>query len=101
MRMKCVAGSTSPIHCAHTGMPRNGNMKPDSRIEGSSRNTEACMAWSWFWVTVEMVKPMARLAVMNSAVPRQNSVKLPCTPTPNSSHETSRITATWTAPMAI
>ena len=45
------------------------------------------MAWSWFWVTVEMVKPMARLAVMNSAVPRQNSAKLPCTPTPNSSHD--------------
>ena len=50
------------------------------------------MAWSWFWVTVEMVKPMARLAVMNSAVPRQNSAKLPCTPTPNRTQETSRIT---------
>ncbi len=38
---------------------------------------------------------------MNSAVPRQNSAKLPCTPTPNSSHDTSRITVTWTAPMAM
>ena len=38
---------------------------------------EACIAWSWFCVTVEMVKPIARLTVMNSAVPRQNSARLP------------------------
>ena len=59
------------------------------------------MACSWFCVSVEMVKPMARLAVMNSAVPRQNRARLPCTPTPNSSQATSRMTTTCTAPMAM
>lgn len=33
-RWKYVIGSTSPITCAHFGMPANGNMKPDSRMLG-------------------------------------------------------------------
>ena len=34
MRRKCVSGSASPIVCAHSGMPRNGNMKPERSSEG-------------------------------------------------------------------
>src|SRR6266567_292898 len=34
MRMKCVSGRHCPTHCAHSGMPANGNMKPDSRMFG-------------------------------------------------------------------
>ena len=64
---------------AQTGIPRNGNTKPDSSMFGKKNIIDIWMAWSWFCVTVEMVKPSARLAVMNSAVPRQNSVKLPFT----------------------
>ena len=101
MRMKWVAGMPSPSHWAHTGMPRNGNMKPDSRIDGSRMNTEACMAWSWFCVTVEMVKPMARFTVMNSAVPRQSRATLPSVTTSNSTRDTSKITVTCTEPMTI
>jgi hypothetical protein len=43
-------------------MPRNGNMKPDSRIEGRKKNIAICIACSWFAATVEKVKPTARLA---------------------------------------
>ena len=76
-------------------------MKPDSRIEGSRMKSEACIACSWFCVTVEMVKPIARLTVMNSAVPKQSRAMLPSLTTSNSSREISRITATWTEPMAM
>ena len=41
---KWVLGRTLPIHCAQTGMPRKGNMKPDRRMEGSRKNTVACIA---------------------------------------------------------
>jgi hypothetical protein len=82
-------------------MPRNGNMKPDSRIEGSRMKTEACIACSWFWVTVEMVKPIARFTVMNSAVPRQSRARLPSVATSNRKRATTRITATCTEPMAM
>ena len=99
--MKCVAGSVSPIHCAQTGMPRKGNMKPDSRIEGSIMKNEACMACNWFCVSVEMVKPMARFTVMNSAVPVASSGTLPWIATSNSTRATSRMTVTWTAPMTM
>ena len=49
--------------------------------------TEACIAWSWFCVTVEMVKPIARLTVMNSAVPRQSRATLPSVATSNSTRD--------------
>ena len=41
---KCVSGSSDPIHCAHSGMPRNGNMKPDSSIEGRKKKNVICIA---------------------------------------------------------
>ncbi len=37
MRRKWVLGRQLPSHCAHTGMPRNGNMKPEIRIEGRKK----------------------------------------------------------------
>ena len=101
MRMKWVAGRTSPSHCAHTGMPRNGNMKPDSRIDGSSMNTEACIACSWFWVTVEMVKPIGEVDgdEQRRAEAEQGDAALDADaeqqPGDQQDHHT------WTAPMAI
>ena len=99
MRMKCVAGSISPSHCAQAGMPRNGNMKPESRIEGSRMKKEACMAWSWFWLTVDRVKPRARLTTMKSAVLNRSSGRLPSTVMSNSSQEIVRMTQVWIEPM--
>ena len=37
MRRKWVSGNASLIYCAQSGMPRNGNMKPDSRILGKKK----------------------------------------------------------------
>ena len=76
IRRKCVSGSTSPIHCAHCGMPRNGNMKPESRIEGRKKKNAICIACSWFRAAVEKVKPTARLAAMNriSAAAEQHEI---------------------------
>ena len=31
------SGSASPIACAQSGMPRNGNMKPDRRMLGRKK----------------------------------------------------------------
>ena len=36
-----------PIACAHSGMPRNGNMKPDSSIDGRKKKNVICIACSW------------------------------------------------------
>ena len=54
-RRKCVSGSTSPIACAQPGMPRNGNMKPESRIEGRKKKNVICIACSWMRASVEKV----------------------------------------------
>ena len=43
-RRKCVTGSNSPIICAHAGMPRNGNMNPESNIDGSRKKNDICIA---------------------------------------------------------
>lgn len=43
-RTKWVSGSVSPIHCAQTGIPRKGNMKPESRMEGRKKKNVICMA---------------------------------------------------------
>ena len=66
-RMKCVIGSTSASHCAATGMPAYGNMKPDSRICGRKVKKASCMAWNWLRARVEIRMPSARLAQMNSS----------------------------------
>ena len=64
IRRKWVRGRHVPIHWAHTGMPRKGNMKPDSRIDGRKKKNAICIAWSWFLARVENVIPMARFAAM-------------------------------------
>jgi len=43
--------------CAPTGHARNGNMNPDSRIDGRKKNTVICIDCSWFAATVEKVSP--------------------------------------------
>ncbi len=48
---KDFADATAP----RPGMPRNGNAKPDTRMEGRRKNTIICIACSWFWATVEKV----------------------------------------------
>ena len=55
MRTKCVSGSPSPIYCAQTGMPANGNMKPDNRMLGRKNIIDSCIACSWFCTMVENV----------------------------------------------
>lgn len=49
-----MTGSASPIHRAHCGMPRKGNMNPDSRIEGRKTKIEICIACIWVRDTVEI-----------------------------------------------
>ena len=83
MRRKCVSGSASPSHCAQTGMPRNGNMKPDSRIDGSRKKKLICMACVMFCARLEKVMPTVRLAMMNTSTHADNSVRLPRIGTPN------------------
>jgi hypothetical protein len=95
MRRKCVSGSASPSHCAHAGMPRNGNMKPDSSIDGRKKKKVICIACSWFCASVEKVKPTARLASMNTPIIAISSVKLPAIGTSNSSRAAPRITPSW------
>ncbi len=73
MRRKCVSGNTSPIHCAQSGMPRNGNMKPDNSIDGRKKKKVICMACIWVRAMVEKVKPTARLATMNRLTPAVSS----------------------------
>jgi hypothetical protein len=46
---KCVSGRTLPTSCAHSGMPRNGNMKPESSIDGRKKKKVICIACNWFW----------------------------------------------------
>src|SRR5437868_831414 len=53
MRSAWVVGKTSPAHCAQTGMPRNGNIKPDNKIDGSNVNWANCRACIWLVVIVE------------------------------------------------
>ncbi|MNF50812.1 hypothetical protein D3C84_321180 [compost metagenome] len=66
-RRKWVSGSTSAIHCAASGMPAKGNMKPDSRICGRKVKKAICIAWNWLRARVEMNTPSVRLAKMNTS----------------------------------
>lgn len=63
--------------CAQPGMPRNGKAKPVSRIAGMRKKNDICTTCDWLHTTVEKVKPMARLTVMNSIVESVNSTGLP------------------------
>ncbi len=62
-----MSGSTLPTTCAHSGIPRNGNMKPDSRIDGRKKKNVICIACSWLRAIDEKVMPSVRLAAMNSS----------------------------------
>ena len=77
MRRKCVSGNTSPIIRAQCGMPRKGNMKPESSSDGRKKKKDICMAWSWFPATVEKVMPMAKLAAMKMRATMLSSTRLP------------------------
>src|SRR5882724_3237735 len=74
---KCVSGRSEPIHCAHSGMPRNGNMKPESRIEGRKKNV-ICIAWSWLRAMEENMMPSVKLAAMKIKTTKYKSRGLPC-----------------------
>ena len=39
-------GKASPMTCAHSGMPRKGNMNPESKSEGRKKKNDICMACS-------------------------------------------------------
>ena len=58
MRRKWVIGSASPIPCAHAGMPRNGNIKPDSR-NGQEEEERHLHRLKLVLAMVEKVKPTA------------------------------------------
>ena len=45
MRRKWVRGMTSPIAWAQPGMPRNGNMKPDSSSDGRKKKKVSCIGY--------------------------------------------------------
>ncbi|MNI83377.1 hypothetical protein D3C73_1401720 [compost metagenome] len=51
-------------------MPANGNMKPDSRMDGRNRNRVICMAWNCDRARVEINRPSARLASTSSTAAR-------------------------------
>ena len=53
--------------CAQPGMPRKGNMKPDSRIDGRKKKNVICMACSWLRASELKVMPSVRFAQMKSS----------------------------------
>ena len=66
--MKWVKGKASAMSWAGRGMPANGKMKPDSRMEGSNMKKLSCMAWNWVLTRVEISRPSARFATINTSV---------------------------------
>ena len=66
-RRNWVIGSSSAPHCTTSGMPANGNMKPEIRIEGRNTSIATWIAWNWVRVRVEISRPMARLAKISSS----------------------------------
>ena len=97
-RRKCVSGNTSPMVCAHAGMPRNGNIKPDSRIDGRKKKNVSCIACICDFATVENVKPSARFATTKIETPSNSSHSAPTNGTPNSNFAAARITAVCALP---
>jgi hypothetical protein len=65
MRRKWVSGSAVDSTCAGRGMASNGNMNPDSRMLGSRKKNDICIACCWVRASVEKNSPSARLAAMN------------------------------------
>ncbi|MND06747.1 hypothetical protein D3C83_283080 [compost metagenome] len=64
-------------------MPRNGNMKPESRIDGRKKKNVICIACSWLRAIDENVMPSVRLAAMNSSTIPNSTTTLPCIGTSN------------------
>ena len=48
-----MSGKISASHCAGTGMPAYGNMKPDSRICGRNVKNAICIAWNCVFASVD------------------------------------------------
>jgi hypothetical protein len=46
-------------HGAQIGIPENGNIKPDNKIEGSKVNRAICIACIWLVAIVDKVKARA------------------------------------------
>ena len=82
-RRKCVSGNASPMNCAQPGMPRNGNMKPDSSSDGRKKKKVICIACIWLCATLEIVMPTVRLAPMKISTPSSSSARLPSNGTLN------------------
>ena len=51
-------------------MPANGNMKPDSRIDGRNTKNVICIAWNCDCALVEISRPSVRLATISSTAAR-------------------------------
>jgi hypothetical protein len=68
-----VVGNISPAHCAQTGMPFNGNMKPDGYMDGRSVNWANWIACIWFYEIVEKVIPSARFPAINRSMATRRS----------------------------
>ena len=60
IRKKWVSGKISPRYCAQTGMPRKGNIKPESKSEGRKKKKVICRAWNCELAMVLKVKPRVR-----------------------------------------
>ena len=91
-----MSGSASPMVCAHAGMPRNGNMKPDSSSDGRKKKKVICIAWVWLRATLLIVMPTVRFALMNTSVPSSSTAMWPTNGTANRKRAASRMTATCT-----
>ena len=59
------------MFCAHTGMARNGNIKPDSRIDGKKKESHL-HGLQLILATVEKVKPTAKFAKMKMPIRLNN-----------------------------
>ncbi len=73
---------------AHIGMPSNGNIKPDNKIDGKKKNMVSCTACNCVLATAENVKPTAKLAAINGKLANNNNQKLPTIGIPNNNLET-------------
>src|SRR3546814_8737965 len=65
-------------------MPANGNMKPDSRIDGRNTKNVICIAWNCDCARVLISSPSVRLATIRSIEATYTSSTPPRTGTSNS-----------------
>ncbi len=69
--------------CAHSGIPANGNMKPDSNIDGKKKKNVICITCNCVSAIVENVIPTKRFAIMKGKVAISNNKILPTIVIPN------------------